>query len=433
MFTPVEGKMLDVDLDTLLGPRGSRHTEVRDQVARVMDREDLHVRVIVLCHGDDRSRFATTGRLCRALAPAVTHPRIQLMVSYQDGPVPAGLTTQLGGAVAVLSDHPALTEPSGAAVARTGKTEHLLGCLAALARQGGDPRRQFVIFLDNDYLVYDLVSLEALYLPWVLGFAQAGSSPADPRFAHVTFAKGGSLRLAVSPHLTLGARARTCGFADLLDAALAHAAPWVKPITERVPAGFIPTRTALIGILGAGVFADVETAVEQVTKHGGRSSRALSLWLASRREHVVEAALSRFSFLLHGDQGATLAAWSAMELAPGYGLEISFLLNALFRPDLHTGRIVNCLGLPHAHLPKAEADNFALGVEMFTLLEQLLHGMTSRAPHPGHAATARAAAAEPWQHHAATKLGYKRVQLSSAPQRVPALYPPLSALTGATP
>lgn len=57
-----------------------------------------------------------------------------------------------------------------------------------------------------------------------------------------------------------------------------------------------------------------------------------------------------------------------MELALGYGLEISFLINALFRPGMHTGRIVNAHTLPHAHLPKDEGDIFAMGVEMFTLV-----------------------------------------------------------------
>jgi hypothetical protein len=429
MFAPDEDKILDIDLDGLLGPGGVRRDQVQQQVAASMRRHGLIVHLIVLCHGHDLARFATTARLCCSLTTLrETNPAVELAVSYQGGPAPAALTAQVDARVRVLAGHRSLTR-AGVLVPGVGKTEHLLSCLAVLLAGGGDPDRQFVVFIDNDYLVYDPEDAFALYAPWVLGFAAAQASCTDVRFAGVRFAKGGSLRLAVGPEFAKPAGERTWRFVDLLDAALARCVPNAPPVSERLSGGMVATRQTLQAVLGAEGFAELESAVERCTKHGGRSSRALSLWLSSRRDNLVERWLARFSFLLHGDQGAVLSAWATMELAPGYGLEVSFLINALFRPGLHTGRIVNALALPHAHLPKDEADNFAMGVEMFTLVQQLLHGMTSRnpgseniCPEPGHQTR--------FSHHAATKLGYKRVELTSPAPRVPALYPPVTDLMG---
>jgi hypothetical protein len=430
MFAPHADKVLDMDLDALLGPGGTSRVQVEEQVVAAMRRHGLRVHLVVLCHGHDGARFETTARLCRALEGLRHAPGVDLAVSYQGGPAPAGLTALLDTGVPVLAGHPLLVEAvSGAPMSGSGKTEHLLSCLASLLEAGGDPERRFVVFLDNDYLVYDPENVFALYAPWALGFATGEVPCADERFAGVSFAKGGSLRLAVAPEMAKPAGERTWGFADLLEAALAHCVPRAPTVGERLPAGFVPTRDALLQTLGPAQFAELEAAVEQITKSGGRSSRALSLWLSSRRDHLVEHWLSRFSFLLHGDQGATLAAWAAMELAPGFGLEISFLINALFRPGMHTGRIVNALTLPHAHLPKDEGDNFAMGVEMFTLVQHLLNGMTSRGPEDPAASAPGPVPQRRWVHQSPTKLGYKPVELTWALPRVPALYPAVTALT----
>lgn len=426
MFAPAADKIVDVDLDVLLGPGGARRAQVEEQAAAAIRRHRLTVHLVVLCHGHDVARFETTARLCSALAGLRRPPGVELVVSYQGGPVPVGLMRLLDPTVPVLSGYPPLAEAAGGTpIPGAGKTEHLLSCLTRMLQGGGDPQRRFVAFLDNDYLVYDPENAFALYAPWVLGFSADGVPCADVRFAGVSFAKGGSLRLALGSDVAKSAE-RTWRFADLLDAAWARCVPKAPAIGELLPAGFVPTRSALHQRLGPAAFAELEAAVEQITRSGGRSSRALSLWLSSRRDHLIEHWLSRFSFLLHGDQGATLAAWAAMELAPGYGLEISFLINALFRPGLHTGRIVNALTLPHAHLPKDEGDNFAMGVELFTLVQHLLHGMTSGID--GQPATAGPAGRR-WMRQSPTKLGYKPVELTWPVPRVPALYPAVTALT----
>ncbi|MFJ8430441.1 hypothetical protein ACIQ9P_03955 [Kitasatospora sp. NPDC094019] len=417
MFEPPDDTVLDLDLDALFGDRGQRRAQTEAQVTAALADHGLTVHLIVLCHGTDTTRFATTARLCRALAGLLHAPGVDLSVSYQDGPAPGDLAAQLDDRVQLLDGHRPLTDPgTGAVLPATGKTEHLLTCLHRLLADGGDAARRYVVFLDSDYLLYDADNAFALYAPWALGFG--GERCADPGFTGVEFSKGGSLRLAVAPDIAKQALVgeRTWRFLDLLDAALTRTVPQAPPVSEVLPTGQPPTRTGLLDALGQTGFAELEAAVEQVTKNGGRSSRALSQWLSSRSEYVVDRWLARFSHLLHGDQGATLAAWTQMELAPGYGLEVSFLLNALFRPGPHRGRIVNALGLPHAHLPKDEPDNFALGVELFALVQRLRQGMTSRTTAIG-------------PRQSPTKLGYKPVLLAPVPHAAPALYPPAATLT----
>ncbi|MFF1612223.1 Gfo/Idh/MocA family protein [Amycolatopsis sp. NPDC058278] len=414
LATPVRDRVLDVDLDTLMAPSNDV-TGLRTRVEDALHRHDLRVHLIVLCHGTDPQRFATTARLCRALGPALRTDRVELVVSYQGGPAPHELTELLAPGQPVWSEHPELVGPDEVRLPETGKTEHVLACLGMLRSRPGDPGRRFVVFLDSDYLVYDPVDALALYAPWALGFASPpGGAPAEAQFSGAEFAKGSGLRLVVDAELTTKATDRTLSFLDLLDAAMAHAVPHAPAVSATLPTGTVPTPQALRRALEPGLLAELTTAMGRYTQAGGRSSRGLSQYLASRNAHPLEQALTRFPFLLHGDQGATLAAWSEMPLAPGYGLELSFLTAAL---RLGRGRVVSAVTLPHAHLPKNDRSNFALGVDMFALLQHLI-GAGDPGAVPGRAV----------RRASATALGYRFVDLApSSP--VPALYPPLTAWT----
>jgi hypothetical protein len=411
---PEPDRVLDVDLDMLIAPTDGV-TALRTRVQDALRRHDLRVHLIVLCHGTDPQRFTTTARLCRALGPALRTDRVELVVSYQGGPAPRELTDLLEPDEPVWSARPELAGLDGARLPRVGKTEHLLACLAMLRSQPSDPDRHFVVFLDSDYLVYDPVDALALYAPWALGFAsRLGGAPVEARFSGVEFAKGGGLRLVVAAELTNKGTDRTLSFLDLLDAAIAHAVPQAPAVSATLRENTVPTPQALRAMLAPELLAELDTAMGRYTQAGGRSSRGLSQYLASRSAHPLERALARFPFLLHGDQGATLAAWSAMPLAPGYGLELSFLTAAL---RTGRGRVVSVVTLPHAHLPKNDGSNFALGVDMFALLQQLIGaGDTAAAPD------------RPIRRASATPLGYQFVDLDPSTP-VPALYPPLTAWT----
>ena len=413
--TPAPDRVLDVDLDTLLAPSDGV-SGLRRRVGDALHRHDLRVHLIVLCHGTDSQRFATAARLCRALGPTLCTDRVELVVSYQGDPTPRELTDALTPAESVWAQHPELVGPDRARLPQVGKTEHVLACLALLRSQPTDSDRHFVVFLDSDYLVYDPVDALALYAPWALGFASPdGGAPAEARFSGVDFAKGGGLRLVVDTELTTKASTdRTLSFLDLLDAALARAVPHAPAVRATLPTGTVPTLKVLERTLPPALLAELTAAIGHYTQAGGRSSRGLSQYLASRNAHPLEQALARFPFLLHGDQGATMAAWSAMPLAPGYGLELSFLAAAL---QSGRGRVASAVTLPHAHLPKNERSNFALGVEMFALLQHLI-GVSGPATGPSR----------PVRRASATPLGYRFVDLVP-PSPVPALYPPLTAWT----
>jgi hypothetical protein len=224
--TAAPERVLDVDLDTLLTPTDDV-SALQARVQDALNRHDLRVHLIVLCHGTDPQRFTTTARLCRALGPVLRTDRVELVVSYQGGPVPRELTDLLEPGRPVWSEHPELAGPDGALLPRVGKTEHLLSCLATLRSRPGNPDRQFVVFLDSDYLVYDPVDALALYAPWALGFSSPdGGAPAEARFTGMEFAKGGGLRLVADAELTKKASTdQTLSFLDLLDAAMARAVP----------------------------------------------------------------------------------------------------------------------------------------------------------------------------------------------------------------
>lgn len=413
-------RVLDVDLDALLGADHGAHSVAGlcAPVEAALERHDLRVHLIVLCHGADPKRLAATARLCRALGPALRTERVDLTVSYQGRRAPRELTDLLGTGTPVWSNHPRLIGQDGARLSSTGKTEHLLACLARLRAQPGDLVRRFVVFLDGDYLVYDPVNALALYAPWALGFAtDDGGGAAEDQFAGVEFAKGGGMRLVVDAELVTSYPERTPGFLDLLDAAMAHTTPHAPATSTVLPPDLVPTLPALRRELAPALYAELAAAMAQFTHTGGRSSRGLSQYLASRSAHPLECRLARFPFLLHGDHGASLAAWSGMRLASGYGLELSFLTAAL-RPGANRGRVVNAVTLPHAHMPKDDTNNFALGVEMFALVQHLIG---ASGPRPEETRPAPRLC-----HASATPLGYRYVDLDPPPRSMPVLYPPLT-------
>jgi hypothetical protein len=287
--TPQRDRVLDVDLEALLGADHGQHSvpQLRARVQDALFRHDLHVHLIVLCHGTDPGRFATTARLCRTLGPVLRTDRVDLTVSYQGGPAPRDLTDRLEAGQPVWSDHPRLTRPDGMRLPSTGKTEHLLACLARLRAEPGDPDRRFVVFLDSDYLVYDPVNALALYAPWALGFVSPqGGAPVEQRFAGVEFAKGGGLRLVVDAELTKLRPERTLGFLDLLDAALAATTPQAPAVSSVLPDGFVATPQALSRALSPALLAEVTTAMARSPKPvAGPRVGCRSTWPAGAHIH----------------------------------------------------------------------------------------------------------------------------------------------------
>ena len=116
---------------------------------------------------------------------------------------------------------------------------------------------------------------------------------------------------------------------------------------------------------------------------------------------------------MHGDQGTSLANWVNATLTPGYGLELSFLNSAI---EHYGSAVVNVIGLPHAHHPKGETENFMLGIEMFSLLMQLIDDDSPfQIPFD-----------DTWLYYSPTKLGLKRVAIKQPAKTK--FYPPLSQM-----
>ena len=157
-------------LENLVGTSWKDCSKALALADRKMQDDDLLVHVVVLAHGTDTSRIASTIAMLRMLCDEVRNDQIHIWLSYQGKKLPA----QLRG-YARTEDINLIDQSDEAKnkdlqeLPTTGKTENILHVLKKIYdRRFSPPEQQFVIFLDNDYLLYDAVNVRSLYLPWVL-------------------------------------------------------------------------------------------------------------------------------------------------------------------------------------------------------------------------------------------------------------------------
>lgn len=389
-------------LEDLVGKTWEEYETTLKRAYRKMDEDDLLVHVVVLAHGTDASRLDSTSAMLRMLCNNVQQSRVRVWLSYQGETLPQTLNAHTEEGVELIYQSSA-AEDDNLGLPTTGKTENILRALKEIHQRNALPaKRQFVIFLDNDYLLYDAVNVHLLYLPWVMSAARDS-----------LYIKAGSMRLKFTEATQRGewlmANDRPVTFSELCKESLLKAGADAK-ILENMNS-LIPTRDNLITALNPEAIKILESALEVTTQQGARSSRGLSCYLHSRRDIPVARYLSEFSFLLHGDQGTSLENWLGANLAPGYGLELSFLDSAMKRPD---SKVINVIGLPHAHHPKNDAENFLLGIEMYRVVSALIDRSSLTATLPFD---------ESWPYYSPTKLGFKRVTLR--PPEMTEFYQPL--------
>lgn len=396
-------------LESLVGQTWDDCRKAIDQSQKIMKREDLLVHIVVLAHGDDESRNRSTMAMVRMLQQEVATERVRVWLSYQGQELPAslaGLRLELADRLVMTG----VTDLNG--IPTQGKTENILQVLKNIFDRNLLPAdRQFVTFLDNDYSVYDPVNAQSIYLPWVFNKGAAHGAGRDQLYV-----KGGGMRyrLEKSFQERLPLRDIPLTFFDLCSESLQFAGQesdeLLKPFEGSILAPSVfekrhdPVAVSML-----------ESALSQTTRQGARSSRGLSCYLQAHRDNPIAKYLSEFTFLLHGDQGTSLANWMAASLMPGYGLELAFLQSAMQNKG---SVVINSMGLPHAHHPKDEAENFALGMQMFALVEGIIE--------PGRALRHDAGTQSHWTYYLPGKLGLQAVQMR--PPRTGASYAPLREL-----
>lgn len=385
-------------LENLIGTSWDDYNEVLKLAYQKMQEDDLLVHVVVLAHGTDMLRLASTTAMLRMLCDEVRNDRIRIWLSYQGERMPVQLRGYTNTEdVELIYQSDKVENEDLPELPTTGKTENILRALKRIYdRRFSPPEQQFVIFLDNDYLLYDAVNVHSLYLPWVLNPYDNNGVDRD----HL-YVKAGGMRLKLSESLQSSGQLRSGGkpakFIDICKESLESTG--LNPASLEPAKHLIPTRDTLIKELGSPVVAELEAALDVTTRQGARSSRGLSCYLQARRDNPTARFYSEFSFLLHGDQGTSLANWMNANLTPGYGLELSFLNHAI---EHYGSAVVNVIGLPHAHHPKGETENFVLGIEMFSLLMELIDGSSSLTQIPFD---------DTWLYYSPTKLGLKRVAI----------------------
>lgn len=249
----------------------------------------------------------------------------------------------------------------------TGKTEHLLCFLSFLIEKQYSQSRTFVVTLDDDYVVFDPINVLALFAPWVSDFGQKSSVENTPP---IGYTKGGGPRI-VPPEQLVRAIGRGESPVLTFGQLCSHLIRQATGVDSAVKLeSLIATPEALPDLLGAAS-ESLHDALRLLSRSGGRNSRALSIYLSSLGNDPFANALSRFSFLLHGDQGTTIERWSRMRLGRGYALELSFLVNALFFDSECDIAIANVFTIPHSHVPKDYEASFKLGIEVFSTLHML--------------------------------------------------------------
>jgi hypothetical protein len=93
----------------------------------------------------------------------------------------------------------------------------------------------------------------------------------------------------------------------------------------------------------------LEKIWQQHIYEGGRVTQRLRSIFYYESHRRIFRWLRAFTYLLHGDQGATLGFWKKIpSLFSGYAIEISLLYQALADKSLQD-QILNIEGLPHSH------------------------------------------------------------------------------------
>lgn len=339
-----------------------------DVVARTIAEQELRVVVVILSHeGSVRARYRLVKHVVVELQKLTALLPVEIAWSIQ-GQAPRSALHEVSESGAIVS--------TTHGTARSGKAEHARAFARGLLGEGLCPDRTFVVTLDDDYVMFDWLNVFMMFAPWVLGRADPRptrrGTPGEIGFSGIGVTKGGGPRVALPPGLRneiAAGRRPPITFGALCSGVL-------EPSRATTP----PTRPHPDSVIAPDTLSDhwapsdlgsLASALQTFTSLGGRSSRALSLYLASGPRTEFRRSLTQFSFLLHGDQGTTLRNWTTLQLGSGYDLEVSLLVDALFHQRRRAARIANVITIPHSHLPRDDNANREMGVHLFDLVQDL--------------------------------------------------------------
>ncbi len=260
-----------------------------------------------------------------------------------------------------------------------GKTENILKFLLMLEKEiqeeDLDPKKVFILFLDDDYTLLDERAHYILIASWVLSFTKSdfkGFGRLINRCKGVAFVKNGGVRINIPTSLTnkiiRGDREVINNYRSLIieairlnislhesykDVSLNKLKRLVKKLKE-LPVDFILTPENLPGVVSDNEIELIRKIMKNYFYAGGRVTKPFTRKNVHESENFLSYWLGSFSYILHGDQGTTLDNWKLLKLGQGYAFESSVIIQFLMDKNFADKRVVDIRNTPHAHQPQEQ-------------------------------------------------------------------------------
>jgi len=384
--TEGKGKVINVSVNDFLTKNNRFNPYLEELVAETIVKEGLKIYAgIVSYDGRRESALFTGGNTFNNLFSLETSGLITRFLSYQgDSKNPSPLCqyaldnkikVYFVDEVRILDKNRKILIDKKA----RGKTENILKFIMMfheeLTKTDFDPRKVFVLFLDDDYCLLDERAHYILIASWVLSYARSqikdqGIKKLIQFCQGAGFIKNGGTRIHFHPLMTRKIlRGEVIkNYRSLLIEAIKldqdsgkddHEVSLntLKKLVmklEKLPNDIVLTPENLTAICTS---SDAEIIRQIMAKYfypGGRVCKPFTKRLAHESEIYLNDWLSRFTYILHGDQGASLEDWLKINSGRGYAFEITNIYQFAVDDKLAKKRIIDVKNTPHAHQPQVQ-------------------------------------------------------------------------------
>lgn len=288
----------------------------------------------------------------------------------------------------------------------SGKTENVIKALLLIdqeiKKQGIDPEKVFIVFVDDDYTHFHWLNYWLMFAIWVLSFFDKTSDKQIDRLLRkirkISFVKSGSPRLNLPYELQERIMDGSLAPLDylgvafsIIDLALSHERFFGYENRKKEIRQLISVLTKLKKkkdiifspynldyFLTSDQIELLRTFWEHYISVGGRVTFRLKSLYFYLRDDPYFRWMEKFTYNLHGDQGAPLTVWKKLCLIQGYGLEIAVLYQLLSDEKFKGQQIINVITLPHSHQRQKDLavlqmrDDIYLGLDLLRVLYRRL-------------------------------------------------------------
>ncbi len=258
-----------------------------------------------------------------------------------------------------------------------GKTENILKFILMLNEEikekNIDPRKVFVLFLDDDYSLLDEHAHYILIASWVLSYVKSDTKEIEGLIDScqgVGFVKNGGVRIHFPPFLAnrilrgeviKNYRALIIEAIKLdLDLGEAEAETSLSRLIrliekiKNLPSNLIITPENLPLVVDHEELILIRNIMKKFFYSGGRVTKPYTRKNVHESENFLSDWLGQFTFILQGDQGTTMRNWLLMKLGQGYAFDSSVIIQFLMDKNFEEQRIVDIRNTPHAHQPQEQ-------------------------------------------------------------------------------